>query len=205
MQAHDNAYSRFIAAAKIVLPLAALGLLSTIFMISRDHGKGGEDGLPPYAKVEIEGILRDQRLGAPNYAGVTRDGTAISVRADTARADPDSPGRSEASNMQARLDLPDGSSAEIEARTGSVDTADQVAVLEGDARISTSTGYRIETDRLRSAFADTDVEADGPVNADGPPGRIEAGRMTLRADPDHEGRYLLVFKDGVRLVYEPEN
>jgi len=204
MQAHDNAYSRFIAAAKIVLPLAALGLLSTLFMISRDHG-GGDDGLPPRTRVEIEGLLREQRLGAPNYAGVTRDGTAVSMRADTARTDPDTPGRSEASNIQARLDLPDGSSAEIEARTGAIETDDQVAVLEGDTRISTSTGYRIETDRLRSAFADTRVEADGPVDAEGPPGRIEAGSMTLGPDPEHEGRYLLVFKDGVRLVYEPRN
>ncbi|RBO53623.1 hypothetical protein DSD19_07295 [Rhodovulum sp. BSW8] len=205
MRSYDNAYSRFIAAAKIVFPLAALGLLSTLFLISRDHGSAGTgDGLP-YAKVEIDDLLRQQRLGAPNYAGVTRDGTAISMRADSARSDPDRPGRGEAQAMQARLTLPDGSSAEIEADTGSIDTSDQVAVLEGDARISTSTGYTIETDRLRSAFADTNVEADGPVTANGPPGRIEAGSMTLSADPADKGRYLLVFKDGVRLIYEPEH
>ncbi|HDR29767.1 MAG TPA: hypothetical protein ENN83_14595, partial [Rhodovulum sp.] len=63
MASHDNAYSRFIALAKIVLPLAALGILSTLFLISRDTPSG--DDLP-YSRVAVDELIREQRIGAPN-------------------------------------------------------------------------------------------------------------------------------------------
>lgn len=201
MASHDNAYSRFIALARIVLPLAALGILSTLFLISRGPGTG--DNLP-YSQVDLDEILREQRIGAPSYAGVTRDGTAIAFRADIARPDPAAPDRAEAEAMRGRLDMPDGSQAEISAARGILDTAAGVAVLEGDARVDTSTGYRVRAARLTSSLAETDVVAEGPVTAEGPPGRIEAGSMRLRPDPDVGGRYVLVFTDGVKLVYDPQ-
>ncbi|SIO48887.1 lipopolysaccharide export system protein LptC [Rhodovulum sp. ES.010] len=200
MASWDNTYSRFIALAKIVLPLAALGLLSTLFLISRGPG-GGED--LPYAQVEIDELLREQRIGAPTYAGVTRDGTAIAVTAETARPDAEAPGRATAQRMRARLDLPDGSHADISAAQGTIDTAAQTAILDGRARIETSTGYQVRAARITSALGRTEVIADGPVDADGPPGRIDAGAMELTAAPGAETRYVLVFKDGVKLVYDP--
>ncbi|TCP40217.1 hypothetical protein [Rhodovulum marinum] len=202
MASYDNAYSRFIALAKIVLPLAALGLLSTLFLISRGPGTG--DDLP-YAQVDVDELLREQRIGAPNYAGVTRDGTAIALRADTARPDPATPGRTAADHVRARLDMPDGSHADIAAERGIVDSDAEIALLEGSARIDTSTGYRVRAETLSSALGKTEVLAEGPVEADGPPGRIEAGAMRLSTDPGNEDRYVLVFKDGVKLVYDPEN
>jgi len=202
MAAYDNAYSRFIALAKIVLPLAALGILSTLFLISRGPGTG-ED--LPFASVDVDQLVREQRIGAPNYAGVTRDGTAIAVRAETAHPDPDMLGRASADEMRARLDMPDGSQADIAATRGIIDTGADMAVLDGDARIDTSTGYRVRADTLTASLGETDVVAEGPVTAEGPPGRIEAGAMRLSADPGNEGRYVLVFKDGVKLVYDPED
>ncbi|MCO8143642.1 hypothetical protein NHN26_00260 [Rhodovulum tesquicola] len=200
MASHDNAYSRFIALAKIVLPLAALGILSTLFLISRDTPSG--DDLP-YSRVAVDELIREQRIGAPNYAGVTQDGTAILFRAESARPDTDASGRAMAEAVRARLDMPDGSHADIAARRGVVDTAAGLAVLEGEALIDTSTGYRVRAASLTSMLERTDVVGEGPVTAEGPPGRIEAGAMRLSTDPGNDDRYVLVFKDGVKLVYEP--
>ncbi|TCO69933.1 hypothetical protein [Rhodovulum euryhalinum] len=201
MASYDNAYSRFIALAKIVLPLAALGILSTLFLISRGPGNGDE---LPYSRVEVEELVREQRIGAPNYAGVTRDGTAIALRADAARPDTGSPGGATAEAMRARLDMPDGSHADISAAHGMLDPAAEIAVLDGGARIETSTGYLVQAESLTSALAETAVTAQGPVTAEGPPGRIEAATMRLSADPANQGRYVLVFNGGVKLVYDPE-
>ncbi|GAA0296584.1 hypothetical protein [Rhodovulum strictum] len=201
MASYDNAYSRFIALARIVLPLAALGILSTLFLFSRDTPSGDE---LPYSQVDVDELIREQRIGTPNYAGVTQDGTAIAFRAETARPDPDISGRASAEAMRARLDMPDGSHADIAARRGIVDTGAGVAVLDGAAQIDTSTGYTVRAMRLTAALERTDVLGEGPVTAEGPPGRIEAGAMQLSTDPGNEDRYVLVFKDGVRLVYDPE-
>ncbi|MGC9418405.1 MAG: hypothetical protein ACP5EN_05465 [Rhodovulum sp.] len=201
MASYDNAYSRFIALAKIVLPLAALGLLSTLFLISRGPGTG-ED--LPYSQVDVDELLREQRIGAPNYAGVTRDGTAIALRAETARPDLAAPGRTDADAVRARLDMPDGSHADISADHGVLDSNADIAVLEGDARVDTSTGYRVRAETMTSALGRTEIVAEGPVDADGPPGRIEAGAMRLSTEPGNEDRYVLVFKDGVKLVYDPQ-
>lgn len=200
MASRDNAYSRFIALARIVLPLAALGLLSTLFLLSRGTGPGAD---LPYARVDVEELIREQRIGAPKYAGVTADGTAIAVTADTARPRAGEEGQATAETLRARLDLPDGSHTDIVAATGAVDMQAGQAVLAGGVEIETSTGYRVETERLTTELNATHVVTEGGVEAEGPPGRITAGRMRLDADPAAPGRYLLVFNGGVKLVYEP--
>jgi lipopolysaccharide export system protein LptC len=202
MASYDNAYSRFIALAKIVLPLAALGILSTLFLIARDPGRPSGPNIP-FSDVDVDELAREQRLGAPNYAGVTSDGTAIAMTAETARPDPDKPGRTFASPVHAVLDLPDGTRAVVDARTGTLDRSANNVVLEGDAVVTTSSGYRMRSQRFVAALDETDLVSDGPVTGDGPPGHLEAGSMRLRADREATGQYLLVFKNGVRLIYVP--
>lgn len=197
----DNAYSRFIALAKILLPLAALALLSTLFLFSRDRGSGQ----PPDTTVDLDAVAREQRLGAPDFAGVTGDGTAVSVRAQTARPDPLNPGRATVTSVRARLDMPDQRHVDIAADHGVVDKGAGTLVLEGAVEIRTSEGYDLRSERMVSALDATDVVSDVPISADGPIGRLEAGAMHLKEDPGAPGQYLLDFKNGVRLIYEPKD
>ena len=44
----DNRYSQFVTAAKIILPLAGLGLLSSLFLMNGLHGKMTNDRLTQY-------------------------------------------------------------------------------------------------------------------------------------------------------------
>ncbi|MGC9368563.1 MAG: LPS export ABC transporter periplasmic protein LptC [Paracoccaceae bacterium] len=200
MPSRDNAYSRFITLAKIVLPLAALALLSTLFLMSRNIDPTESI---PYATVDVEELVREPRVTAPNYSGVTSDGTAISVQAETARPDPEGADRASADRLTARLDFADGSSADIASAEGLVDTAAGLAYLQGGVVIDTSTGYHITTEALTTALEYTSVVTESTVEATGPPGRLTAGRMEMDEDPDAPGQYLLVFKDGVKLVYDP--
>lgn len=199
MASFDNAYSRFITLAKILLPLAALGLLSTLFLFSRHVDPVGN---LPYSQVDVEQLAHEQRINAPNYAGVTEDGTAISVAADTARPDIATPGNAEASGLTARLDFADGSRTDITSAEGQIDNNAGKVLLHGGVTIDTSSGYHITTEALTTALNRTDVFSDSTVQATGPLGTLTAGQMQISQQGD--AGYVLVFKRGVKLVYEPE-
>lgn len=82
------------------------------------------------------------------------------------------------------------------------DTTRQV-VLSGGVTLTTSTGYRLETAEVAANLDRTGLESRAPVKATGPAGEITAAGMVLSQDNRTPGAYVLVFKGGVRLVYQP--
>ncbi len=196
----DNAYSRFVAWAKVILPLAALALFATMFLIARQIDP---DAAIPFAEVDVERYAREARIGAPRFSGVTEDGTVVSLSAEVARPDLAVSSRMTVEGLDAQMTLPDGSSVAASAGSGAIDSAAQSLELGSDVTVTTSSGYRIEAEALIANLSRTELVSDGPVTAEGPLGRLEAGSMVLQASPSAPGAYLLVFKDGVRLVYQP--
>ncbi len=201
MTVYDNSYSRFVAWAKILLPLFALGVLSTLFLFSKQIDP---TRAIPFSKVDVKELAREERIGSPNYSGVTQDGAAISIAASNAKPDPENPQRMIASNLVAKIEMPDGGLVDISARDGEIDSAGQIARLEGGVDIQTSSGYRIRTAALTALLDKTDIKSDDQVTAKGPIGTLEAGLMEINQAPDGETNYVLVFKNGVKLVYDPE-
>ena len=206
MRRRDNPYSRFVAWAKIVLPLAALALLSTVFLLARNIDP---TQAIPFAEIDVEELAREQRISAPNYAGVTDDGAAISVTASTARPDPDSPERVDATDLEAELITATGARYQLSSQRGEIDSGADMAYLQGGVVVTTSSGYRITSDAMSTSLSRTLLESEGPVQADGPAGRLDAGSMSLAPLPDAEGddsaNHLLVFNKGVKLVYTPSD
>jgi lipopolysaccharide export system protein LptC len=202
MAAEGKLYSRFVAWAKVLLPLGALGLLATLFLIARQIDP---DAAIPFAEIDVERFAREARIGAPEFSGVTEDGTVIALTAELARPDPAEPGRMTAERLAAEFEVPDGSRVTAVARQGAVDSPAQRIELRGGVEVTTSTGYRVETEGLWAALDRTSLASTGPVEAEGPPGRIAAEAMEMTQDPEHTEAYVLVFKGGVRLIYEPGN
>ena len=60
MTMYDNSYSRFVALTKVILPIIALGILSTLFLFSRNIDPTQSI---PYADVDVEGLAREQQIG----------------------------------------------------------------------------------------------------------------------------------------------
>jgi lipopolysaccharide export system protein LptC len=56
---------------------------------------------------------------------------------------------------------------------------------------------------MTAALNRTSLISEGPVTALGPVGTIDSGSMEMRQDTSEDGTYLLVFKDGVKLLYKP--
>lgn len=201
MFGHDNIHSTLVAWLKIVLPLVALGILSTLFLVSRTINP--EDAIP-FAEVDVEERAREPRLTLPVWAGVTDDGAALTISADEARPNPQGESRvATATAMRAALDTPDGGKAEIRAEAGRLDQGAGLLTLEGGVTVTTSTGWQVTSQALTARLDRTGVESAGPISALGPAGRLEAARMEISADPARPGGYLMVFNGGVRLIYQP--
>ena len=198
MARFDNAHSRFVAWAKIAAPLLALAILSTLFLVARPVDP---EATLPYSEREIDQMLRDERLSAPAFAGVTEDRAAVTIGADLARPDAQHPGRTLAEGLSARIDLPESGWLTLAAGRGAIDRTAGIARFEGGVRVLTQTGYDVRTRALTVRLDRTRLTSDDTATALGPPGRIEAGRLDLRRGAG--GGYLLDFTDGVRLLYRP--
>lgn len=195
----DNFHSRLVLWLKITLPLVALAMLATLFMLGRTVRP--EDAIP-YASVDVEDRLRAPRLTEPAYAGMTSDGSALTIKAAEAR--PGVVGSSDAGQATALsgfLEMPMGGTATMMAGAGRLDGEGGQVILTDGVSMTTSTGYRMTMPGVTVALHKTDVTSQGAVLASGPLGRIEAGAMHLGQDV--AGGYLLDFTQGVRLVYLP--
>ncbi len=197
--ADRDLHSRVVSWAKILLPLAALGILSTLFLFARAIDP--EDAIP-YATVDIAERIREPRMTAPTYAGVTSDGGSITVQAAEARPGT-ADGAATAQMLTARLQTPDGAVTDLVAAAGALDDRAGTLSLMGDVRMTTSTGYIIESQAMTARLDRTRVTSPGDITATGPMGTINATGMSLEqmATP---GEYVLVFNGRVRLIYTPE-
>lgn len=192
-------YSRFVAWVKVLLPLAALGLLSTIFMFA---GQVDPTQSIPYAELNVEEIAREQRLSAPYFSGVTNDGAAVAISASVARQAKGVENGIEVEEIEARFDMQTGVDVRVHAPIGLIDNGTQIARLDGGARLTTSDGYDLATAGLTARLDNTRITS-GALIGSGPIGRVSAGAMELTRDLA-TGHQLLVFKDGVKLIYQVE-
>lgn len=192
-------HSRMVGWLKVALPLAALAVLATLFLLA---DRVDPDAALPYAEVDVEDRAREPRMTAPSYAGTTSDGASLMLTAREARPrTADAPAR--ASDMLLELTTPDGGLTELRAATAVIDQTARQMVLSGGVSVSTGTGYRLETAEITARLDRSGLESQSEVTASGPAGDLRAGGMTLGQDNQTPGGYLLVFNEGVRLVYLP--
>lgn len=196
--ARDNLHSRLVAVLKIVLPLLALAILSSLFLFSR--GINPEDAIP-YADVDVADRLREPRMTEAGLAGVTPDGAAVTLTAAEAR--PDATTGGSAKGIEGKLATPDGATTEIAALAAQMDKDSHSIELSGGVELRSSAGYVIQSNGFGLALDRTWLESRGPVAAQGPLGQITAATMRLDRQGAN-GPYLLVFNGGVRLLYEPQ-
>lgn len=195
----NNLHSAVVAWARILLPLVALAMLATLFMVSRPVDP--EDAIP-YARVEIEDRLREPRLTGATLSGVTQDGANVTLKADEAvPAVAGQPGTGLARGLSGRIETPDGIMTDVTAAQATLESAARAVALDGGVSLHTSQGYVITTDAMILQLDETRLESQGPVQASAPLGQIEAGKMVLSRD--ETGQYKLDFSAGVHLIYLP--
>lgn len=190
--------TRVVRWLRILLPLLALCLLSTLFLFSR--GSQIESQIP-YAEVDAEAMARDPRLIAPQYAGVTDDGAELALTAaNVALRD-----RGSASGLRLDWRRPDGLTADVTAPAASM--ADDTVQLRGGVRMTTSSGWTVTAQGIDAATDRSRLAASDGIEAQAPFGQITAGQMELVPDggdaPAGQAASILNFSGGVRLIYQP--
>jgi len=192
-------YSRMVALFKVLLPLAALAILSTVFLLSRSVDP---TATIPFAEQEMADRMRDQQVTAPFFSGTTSGGDEIMVTASIARpGGPNSP--AEATDLDAQITMVDGVRINLQSDTGTVAVDKDLATFDGHVIITTSTGYVVLTDTLNTALSGITANTPGQIEGTGPLGEFTAGNMQI--DTKTEGGPVhMLFKNGVKLIYDPK-
>ncbi|SDY67831.1 hypothetical protein [Citreimonas salinaria] len=191
-------YSRIIAWLKILLPLAALVLLSTLFLLSRDT----QDAIAPEigARLGVDGVSREQ-VREPSFAGVTERGETVSVVARSAR--PEGDGAVVAETVTAIVTLDDGTRIEMMAPSARLTESENEARLEGGVRFRSTSGYSFETEGLVARLDTVAGRSLGSIKGEAPAGTIEAGGMSISPGATKDD-VQLVFTESVKMVYVPQ-
>ncbi|MGR3463899.1 LPS export ABC transporter periplasmic protein LptC [Limimaricola sp.] len=198
MHARDNAYSRFIGLAKVLLPLVGLVLLSTLFLIARSPSGPGEI---PFA--EIEAIAAEQRVSNPRFAGRTENGASIALAADTVRPRGDAEGVFAVEAPRGTIDGPGAARIELRAGRGEVEPGRRLMRLDGPVTVHSTNGYSVETPALEADLSTGGLVSTGEIAVTAPFGNLTAGAM--RTTLSETGDPRMVFSGGVRLLYDPAN
>ena len=190
-------YSRMVAFLKVLLPLTALVLLSTLFLISRGVDT---DATIPFAEHEIEERMRGQQVTAPFFSGSTSQGDEIWVTATVARASSDTPVI--ASDLKAEIRMVAGGRLMLRSDRGTVHPDQDLARFIGNVEITTADGMVVETEALKTELSRVQAESPGAIRATSDLGELTAGHMEITSETVG-GPVHLLFTNSVKLVYAP--
>ena len=195
--AGGNTYSTAIAWTKVVLPLIAIGLLSTLFLFLRTPDP---DAALPY--VDADQLVREQRLSRPRFAGTLEDGREVALVADTAAAAAGDPNTILMTTIDGTVILSEEETANVTADAGDMNLASQIIELVGSVVAVTTAGYRLSTEQLFVTMGTLGLQSPGTIRLTGAGIDLEAGAMDMSGP---QGETFVSFTGGVRLLYQPEN
>ena len=196
---HADSYSRMVAWLKVSLPLLALAILSTLFLISRAVD---QPVAIPFADTEVQDRLNNQQVTGPYFSSISASGDQIDFVAETVKAAPNSIGSNIAENIDVQVNFVSGLRANLTANEALINIADDRTRLTGEVVIVTSQGYVLESELMFVRMSSPEMDSPGPVAGTSPVGTIEAGTMHFFT-PDETGNSQLVFTNGVKLIYQP--
>ena len=194
--AQRDAWSKSVRLMKVVMPLGALAILSTLFLLSRK----------PDTVMDLSGVSASdlaQTLANPKFSGVTNQGDAFALSARAANPDPAGPDRIRIDDLNFAIDLHDGSRLEARAPLGLISMRDKSVSLTGNPVITTSGGYEIRADNLVIGYGDMQMATSVNVRVTSPTGEITADHLALTDAGAGASDYQLVLTGNVHMTYQP--
>ena len=169
--------------------------MSTVFLFARAPS---QESAIPYA--ELEEIAQESRLTGAHLSGVAQDGSVIEINARSASPQNDI---ISVETMTALIESRDGTRTNISAGAGEIDNAARTATLTGLARIQTSNGFNMETAGVTTDLNSGRIITNGPLEVQAPFGLLTAGQLIIET-PDNATGQVMIFQNGVRLIYDPK-
>ena len=193
----DDGYSAFVAWLKTLLPIAALGMLSTIFLFS---GKIDVTKSLPYAELNVAEIVREQRITKPYFTTISENGTEVALSAAYASVDPNITDIYNVSEPSIVLKSKTGRRTQITAGFGKMNSTSQQAIVSQEVSVTGTPRFWIKTNNLDVNFEQATVSSNGFFEGITPIGAIKAGKMFMQMAADNRQ---IVFTNGVQLIYQP--
>ena len=192
-----DSYSAFVVWVKTLLPIVALGMLSTIFLFS---GRVDVTQSLPYAKLNIAEIVREQRITKPYFSGVSNNGTEITVSAAYASSDTQNSNILNITDLSIILISEHEKAVRITAGLGVLDAAKQKAMASKDVYLTAMPDFWLKTNNLTVDLKQGIATADTLFQSITALGTIDAGNMVVKTITSDQQ---IIFKNGVRLIYYP--
>lgn len=193
-------HSQTITFLKVALPLLALAILSTLFLVSRAVTPTASI---PFADGEVQERLANQQVTGPYFSGTSSNGDQIAFIAERLSTPDGTLGSNKAENVLVQLDMAGGTQIMLEADLAFVDIASDSSELSGGVEIITSTGFELQSELLKIGLSELDVTSPGAVTGQTPGGNIQAGSMRLFV-PEGATDAQLIFTNGVKVLYQPK-
>ncbi|WP_299966532.1 hypothetical protein [uncultured Roseobacter sp.] len=194
-------YSRLVGLLKVLFPLTALALLSTLFLLSRVIDP--TDAIP-FAESDVQERLLNQQVSGPYYAGTSSNGDQIAFTADKVTSPQGLGKRSLSEDVHVEIKLVSGTVIDVTSDWATVDIAEDLVDLTDDVVITTSHGYVVTSDAMAARVSVLDVTSPDTVRATTPGGGdLEAGSMRLMS-PEPDAPAQMLFTNGVKLIYQPK-
>jgi lipopolysaccharide export system protein LptC len=198
MATYRNFHTWFVGWVKIVLPLLAIALLSTLFLFAKNPSD-----TPDIPFAQLEELAREQQITSPQFSSVTDDGSVIAVSAKNAKPDGGDVNTLLVEDLTIDVDSADGTTMNITSGMSVLDNKTNTVRLNGLSRVTTSTGYTMETTGISADLRTGEIISDGPLEVHAPFGELSAGKVQITTSSDGTGQQML-FTQGVRLLYTPE-
>ena len=189
-------YSRIVTFSKLVLPLAALVVLS---MMSLFSGRPDPNQALPLATQSADGQLGQQGMTKPHFAMVTGSGRTLELIASSAEPVALDANQIFATDVMARITRLMGARDQITADQALWNSQTTDTQLTGNIVATTPEGYRLDTEELSINAASGDIVAPQAVLITSDEIRLEAGQMAITGPSDHQ---VVHFQGGVRLLYD---
>jgi lipopolysaccharide export system protein LptC len=200
--ADPGLHSRIVGILKVGLPLVALGMLASIFLVQTDDSLGGNI---VFSQGDIDALGEGLKITNPTFTGTTAGQDRFRFTAALVEPDAAPPERARITTLAGEVALHNGPTVELEADTGDLHIPTERLDVAGDVRISTSEGYRIHAEQATLDLAAGSIVAGNAVETTGPLGRIDSGSLAVAPAASSGEARRFSFGNGVRLIYEPSD
>ncbi|MDD9900601.1 MAG: LPS export ABC transporter periplasmic protein LptC [Alphaproteobacteria bacterium] len=170
-------YSRFVKAAKFLLPVLALVLVGIVI------ARLSESPLPPpdvAQKTEDKTAPGQIELVSAQYEGVDDQGRPYTLIADKAARDNNAPDSVLLDSVKADITMEDGTWIAVLAKQGVYETRKAQLSLSGDVSVYHDDGYEMHAKTLDIDMKARHAITKEAVRAQGPVGEINAADMEVK-------------------------
>jgi lipopolysaccharide export system protein LptC len=168
----SDAYSHFVGAMKVVLPLLAAGLVALV--LAWPHLKAKDLRFRIGFSALQAKVTEEPSMLNPRYQGVDKDKQPFTITADLAHNVVPSSAKVELEMPKADITLKDGSWLVLSAETGVYGRESQTLELFGRVNLYHDSGYEVRTEKAKIELDRGAAHGNALVHGEGPFGNIDA-------------------------------